>query len=363
MLIAVKTSDLEFVVFSDQRINIAFLIGAVACALAGLLLLKVLHMRWQLIKQARRRKQIRQKAKLILIRLIAGEMSELPTFSPRDLPDFLFVWLHFQELLRGESHLLLNQSLIASGLQVSIRKLLQGSRIEEQLLAASALGHLGDEKAWESLLVLLRNHSPIVSVTALWALVTIDAEKAAVFALPLIVDQQDWGPVRFGLMLRQAKPYLQQALLLYAERQGIDLPSHLLRMLSLSTVLPQNSPLSIGGKFSTAIGGEPEMLGVCLRSVNHPADLTWVRSCFSDRRSNVQVQIAGVLGRMGAPQDTHYLVFLLSSEYWWVRYRAAQALLRQPFINHQSVRRLINNRIDIFARDMLLHIVAENDIC
>ena len=122
-----KISVLDFGVFFDTRISIAFWIGFVASALAGVLLLMVLHMRWKLLKQARRRKQFRQNAKLNLIQLLAGEVLELPVLGLRDLPDFLFVWLHFQELLRGESHTLLNQALVASHLHVSIHLLLQSS--------------------------------------------------------------------------------------------------------------------------------------------------------------------------------------------------------------------------------------------
>jgi HEAT repeat protein len=202
-----------------------------------------------------------------------------------------------------------------------------------------------------------------MSMTALRALVAIDAERAAVIAMPLIAEQWDWAHVRLGLMFRQANQYLQQALLLYAEQQVLESPPHLLRMLRLFVVLPQNRPLPLVGKLSASTELEPEMLSVCLRLVSHPTELAWVRTCFGDRRSSVQVQIAGILARMGTPQDAHYLLFLLDSESWWVRYRAAQALLQQPFINRQAVKRLINNRTDVFARDMLLQIVAENNRC
>ena len=200
-------------------------------------------------------------------------------------------------------------------------------------------------------------------MAALRALVAIDAERAAVIAMPLIAKQRDWVPVLLALMLRQATPYLQQALLLYAEQQVLESPQHLLYMLRLLALLPQNKPLPLVGKLSPHSELEPEMLSVCLRLVSHPAELTWVRTCFGDRRSNVQVQIAGILARMGTPQDAHYLLSLLNSEYWWVRYRAAQALLQQPFMNGQAMRRLIKSRTDVFARDMLMHIVAENNKC
>ena len=349
--------------FSDPRIGIAFWIGTIPSVIAGMLLLKVLQMRWRLLKHARRRKQFRENTKILFIRFLAGELMALPMISPRDLPDFFAVWLHFQTLLRGDSHFLLNQALISSGLHLTIRRLLQSSLVKEQLFAATAVRHLGDALAWEALLVLLRDNSPVVSMTALRALVALDAERAVIIAMPLIAVRRDWSMVGLVLMLKQAQSHVQQDLLIHAEQKVLDLPPYLLRMLRLFAVLPQNTPLPLVGKLSSMLDFEPEMLSICLRLVNHPADLIWVRSWFGDQRTHVQVQIAGVLARMGAPQDTHYLVFLLGSQSWWVRYRAAQALLQQPFIKPQVVKRLINNHKDIFARDMLMQILAENHRC
>lgn len=363
MRIVAKPLVLEFGVFSDPCISMAFWLGTVASVIAGVLLLRVLHMRWRLLTHGLRRKQFRENTKFLIIRLLAGEPVTLPVISTRDLPDFLTVWLHFQTLLRGDSQLLLNQVLRSSGLQPAIRQLLLSSRLEEKLVAATTMRHCGDALAWDSLMVLLRDHSPLVSMTALRALVAIDAEQAAVIAIPLITEYRDWPPVALALLLKQAKPDLQQVLLFHVEQYLLESPLYLPRLLNLLTVLPQNKPLPLIGKLISASDLEPEILSICLRLVNHPADLSWVRSCFGDQRSYVQVQIAGVLARMGAPQDAHYLLFLLNSENWWVRYRAAQALLQQPLIKPKVVKRLINNRSDIFARDMLLQILAENRRC
>ena len=345
---------------SDPRILIAFWIGVLASFFAGVLLLTVLQLRWQRLQHVNRRKLFRQQVKLNLISLLTGELLELPTVNSLDMPEFLLVWLHFQELLRGDSQLLLKQAVISAGLQAPIRALLQSPRIEDQLLAATASRFLGDELAWGELLVLLRNNSSVLSMTAMWALVAIDAERAAIMVMPLIAERQDWSAARLVGMLREVKPDLQQVLLHKVIQQASASPKRLLRMLRLFAVLPQNRPLSIVDKLAPTSVLEPEMLSVCLRLVSHPAELVWVRSCFGDPRAHVQVQIAGILARLGMPQDVDYLLVLLDSEYWWVRYRAGQALLQQPFLSRQAVERLINSRTDSFARDMLLQIVAEN---
>ena len=360
MLTVAAESVLEYVGFSNSRIDIAFCKGAVSSLSAGVLLLMVLRLRWQLLRHERRRNQFRQNIKLNLIRLVAGEQFALPEFKRRDLPEFLAVWLHFQEILRGDSQLLLNQAVMSSGLNLVISQLLNSKRMEEQMLAATALRHLGDAQAWESLLIMLQNRSPILSMAALRALVSIDADRAAVIIMPLIAEHRDWLRGCLLMMLKQTKPPFRQAFLVFLENQVLESKPHLPRLLYLFTAFPQNRQWSLFEKLSPSGHCEPEMLSVCLRLVSHPSELPWVRTWYGDRRCQVQVQIAGVLGRMGAPQDAHYLLLLLDSEHWWVRYRAAQALVRQPSMNNQAVKRLINNRTDVFARDMLLQIVAEN---
>ena len=344
--------------FSDIRVTAAFWICVVSTLLAVALLLEVLRMRLTLMVRVRRSRRFRDNAQSWLIRLIAGEDFDLPKIARQDLPDFLYLWIHFQEILRGDSKFVLNQVLRAAELDSKIRKLLHTGRLEDQMIAATVLGHLGDIQAWEQLLVLLKKPSPMLSMTALRALVLIDPEKASDICMPLIVRHRDWMPVRMASLLRQADPQFQQAFLSYVEREAGASPPYLPRLMRLFDALPENRPLPLVGKLMES-GGDPELLAVCLRLVCHPSELEAVRRCYSDKRWLVQVRIAGLLARIGGPRDVHYLLTLLDSDHWWVRYRAAQAMLALPFINRQAVKRLIENRSDDFARDMLLQTLAE----
>ena len=46
---------------------------------------------------------------------------------------------------------------------------------------------------------------------------------------------------------------------------------------------------------------------------------------------------------------------------WWVRYRAAQALVLMPFYGRQELQALSATTDDALVRDMLRHVLAEHE--
>jgi hypothetical protein len=349
---------LVFAALSDTRVVAAFWIGAISTLLTVIMLLEVLWMRITLMFRERRSRLFREAVQDGLIRHIASEKYDAPKVTSRNLHDFLFEWIHFQEILRGDSKHRLNEVLRDFALEAKIRKLLRKGVFEDRLIAATALGHLGDMQAWDQLLVLLNNPSPLLSMAAARALVMIDSVKASDVVIPLIILRRDWMPTRLALMLKQADPPFQQAFLAHLEREALQSPPYLLRLMRLLAVTQLSQPLPFVRKFLMT-SDDPNLVAASLRLVCHPSELELVRGRFGDQHWSVQVQITAVLNRIGMPQDTHHLIMLLNSGQWWVRYRAAQALVELPFINRRAVKRLIESRSDVFARDMLLQIIAE----
>ncbi|MEI6067094.1 MAG: HEAT repeat domain-containing protein [Methylococcaceae bacterium] len=349
-----------FAALSDIRVVIAFWIGAISTLLTVIILLEVLRMRiWSMLRE-RHSRQFRETIQDFLIRYLAGEKPDAPKITSRDLPDFLFQWIHFQEILRGDSKLRLNQALHDFALEAKIRKLLRKGAFEDRLIAATALGHLGDRQAWDQLLILLNKPSPLLSITAARALIMIDSVKARDIVVPLIIRRRDWMPTRLALILKQADPVFQQAFLTDLDLYAQESPPYLPRLMRLVTALQLSQPLPFVRKFLMT-SHDPNLLAASLRLVYHPSELDLVRGLFGNPHWSVQVQIAVVLGKIGMPQDAHYLLSLLNSKYWWVRYRAAQSLVQLPFINHRAVKHLIKSRTDVFAHNMLQHIVAEKE--
>jgi HEAT repeat protein len=73
----------------------------------------------------------------------------------------------------------------------------------------------------------------------------------------------------------------------------------------------------------------------------------------------VRVQAAKALGRIGAVEDVGRLAALLSDREWWVRYRAAQALLELPWLGDPELAALQASLTDRFAADILAQAIAE----
>ena len=347
-----------FAALSDTRVVVAFWIGSISTLLAVIMLLEVLRMRMFLMFRQHRSRLFREAAQDWLIRHIAGEKPDTLKVAAPDMPDFLILWIHFQDILRGDCKLRLNQALQDSSLEAKIRKLLRKGVFKDRLIAATALGHLGDRLAWDHLLILLNNSSPLLSITAVRALVMIDSGKTFDVVMPLIVQHRDLMPTLLALILKQADPLFQQSFLSHLEREAQQSPPHLLRLMRLLAAIQLNHPLPFVRKLLMT-SDDPNLIAASMRLVCHPSEQELVRGRFGDQHWPVQVQIAAVLGRMGMPQDARHLLSLLNSGQWLVRYRAAQALVELPFINRRAVRRLIESRSDAFARDMLQLIVAE----
>ena len=75
--------------------------------------------------------------------------------------------------------------------------------------------------------------------------------------------------------------------------------------------------------------------------------------------SFVRIQAARALGRIGKPEHVELLTRMLADRDWWVRYRAAQALVSLPFMGPNALRRLRDSQEDRYAGDILEQTMAE----
>lgn len=326
-----------FVALSDIRVIIAFWIGAISTLISIMMVIEVLRMRISLLFNQRNKQYFKDIVQEFLILNIAGEKPAALKIKNRDLSYFLLQWVHFQEILRGDSKQRLNQVLRDCHLEKKIRKLLVKGDLKDRLTAAITLGHSGDrdEQVWKQLLTLLVNPSPLLSITAARALIMIDSDKAKNSVVPVIIRRRDWMPSRLALILKQADTDFQEAFLDKLNSYALKSPPYLPRLIQSITGLQLSKPLPFVEKFVTT-SKDNNLVVASLGLIFHPSELELVRGRFHDPHWSVQAQIATVLGRIGMPQDTHYLLSLLDSEHWWVRHRASQALNQLPFINQSN---------------------------
>lgn len=75
--------------------------------------------------------------------------------------------------------------------------------------------------------------------------------------------------------------------------------------------------------------------------------------------SFVRVQAVSALGRLRVPGDEWQIVARLDDREWWVRYRAAHALVAMPNMSRTVLALLARTHPDRYARGALAQVLSE----
>jgi HEAT repeat protein len=287
---------------------------------------------------------------------IVGEMPDtLPPLGRNERLPFLRLWAHLQGSLRGEANEALNEVARRLGIDAYARMLLVRGNRPARLLSALVLGHLHDRDAWPALLRMAGQTDNTVSLTALWALVRVDPQAASDYMVPLFIAREEWALSLAAGILQQAAEPAAVALTRLLPQLGED---KLPRALRIAEALHLALPAAV---LTTALAsGAMPVVIAGLRGVRTPETLPEVRALLAHDDWQVRVQAARALGRVGERDDAERLVQLLGDREWWVRYRAAEALLELPALSRADLEALRASLTDRFAADMLSQAMAES---
>ena len=350
---------MDFVALSDPKIRLAFWIGAISIILTIILLLEIIRIRIFLRAKKFRQNRFLQQWQPILIQMIVGETPNLPTLDVKDMTNFLMLWLRFYKTLRGDARENLNILLRQLPVKQHVIDMLKSKKTDERLVALTTVGYLQDKDASDELVAMLDDPEPAISVTAAHSLIHIDANKAIEYVIPMIVRRRDWPINRTALMLKEAGAAFVEAFIVTVEQAEKDNEPYLLRLMRILDVLQLNRPLAFL-RHILENSQDAELVTAALKLVRSHKDLDLVRMRVGDANWSVQVQVASVLGRLGASEDVPRLVYLIGAKDWWVRYRAAKSLVNLPFINSLQIHSIKQNMTDAFGLDILAHTLAEN---
>jgi HEAT repeat protein len=341
----------------DPILAAAFWTGIAALLLTLLLGLQIVRLRIALRIRERRRARTLARWRPLLNAAIVGEVpADMPALRPSERLHFLKLWVHLQSSLRGEAGAALNEIARRLGLDAEARAMLGRRARTERLLAALMLGHLQDRQAWDQLLRLAGLDDPTLSLTALWALVRIDPQAAAVYLTPLFVQRDDWAMSHVAGVLKQAGTPVATVLVGMLPRLDAGrLPRALRIAEALRIELPADALAAALSSESVAV------VTAALRIVNTPLLQAPVRALLAHADWQVRVQAAKALGRIGERADTARLAQLLADREWWVRYRAAQALVELPWLKRAELDALHASLEDRYAADMLAQVMAEQN--
>lgn len=281
----------------------------------------------------------------------------LPALAARDFFLFMNYWLGFQEGISGHAAIRLNGLARQLGMAEYARKLLHGRALRRRLPAVVFLGNLRDRASWAELEKYLFHENSLLSILAARALLNIDQNRALPLVFAELIRRDDWPETRVALRLRSvltAKSvthFLFEALRDSSDSAAIKLLPYVEHMYNEE----KNRILRILLERSTS----DRLTSRVLKRIecDHERDL--VLSHLNHARWHIRMQAVAALGRIGGRQDIPFLLERLSDKEWWVRYRAAQALIKMPGMSRQRLQEIQIGLEDSFARNMLEQTLTE----
>ncbi|PWF45378.1 HEAT repeat domain-containing protein [Massilia glaciei] len=335
-----------------------------ALSLSLLLGVQIVALRTMLRRRERREEKIVQRWRPLLNAAIMDDAPALlPRLAARDRIVFFKLWVHLHASLRGSATEALNGVGYRIGADAVARDLLRSGNRAERLLATLALGYMRDREAWPALLAQSGVADTMLSLYAAWALVGIDVGAAAAELADAVIDRADWSLSQVVTVMQDARVALAPLLVRRMGPRGapgtMD-KDQLARALRIAEGLRMVLPALVQKQLLTH--PSVEVLVVALRMVSHPALLRRVRAYAAHPDWRVRVQAGKTLGQIGERADVAILTRLLADEQWWVRYRAAQALVGLPFYGRDEVEALAAGADDRFVGDILRQVLAERGV-
>jgi len=352
---------LEYVGLSDPYLRIAFWTGLISVVLIVVCLLRILFLRFNFLRKEKKKKRFVADWRPRMVQWIAGDEAS-PLFPiPKDQRlNFLLLWLHFHENLRGDSSDALNRLAARLGIEAFVTRLLRYGKPDQKLAAAAACGHLRMSGCDDRLCQYLGQRASGLSLTAARALCQISPATATGKVIPLMAERSDWPMAKVAAILNETGPDFLQHYIDMVESTFAERPEGLPRLLRILATVQLDQPLDLVRRILTG-NQPPELTSAALRLVCHPSELPMVRNHLHDAHWAVRVQAVTKLGALGAAADIENVTSLLQDREWWVRYRAAQAAEQLSGLPARF-RRIESELHDPFGVDMLHQVSAEADL-
>ncbi len=347
---------------SDLIVTLAWRSAQVAAAAAALMLATALIVRRYLQRQERLRAGVVAAWRPLLtqIAIEEGASPELPRLPARHLPFLIEEWSALHDAVRGEAATRLNELALRLGLDNTARHLMNSRQVGKRILAIRTLGYLRDPTAWKPLQQQLVSENALVSFYAAAALVQIDAQRAMPGIMLQVAERESWPGEAMARLLVDA---------------GADVAREPIRALMLSLAPAKIPPLLpwlahvdavLGSEVALELlrrhAGDDHIVAAALLVLLEPAVLPEVRHFAASPDADIRKNLALAIGHLGDLAETELLMQLMGDRVWWVRYRAAQALLKLRGMNAEGIETVRARLTDPYALDMLKHVRAEETL-
>lgn len=352
---------MDSVIVFNAVLTFSFFIGVAVSIMTFTLVMQVMVLRILSFFQIRRTERFTEKWRPIFLHYVVGEKVDVPDLSWHDVKRFLRLWLHYQDLLRGEAQTGLND--IAEQVRLSewAHWLMQQKSVRKRVLAISALGYLKEKGVWGELTKVAASDHVLLSMVAARALLHIDAKRALTELMPMIIQRTDWSEDKMVMLMGEVDKTLLTEPLLEMVPQYLHTTLELTRIVQFFGLIPS---AEVSKMIHEIVDSSPDdkVISSCLQVVGSAGENDLVRRFIRHPRWHIRVQAAKALGRIGFKDDLKILVMMLSDREWWVRYRAAQSIMNFPGRTRENIEELHDSLDDKFARDILTHVLAERRV-
>lgn len=346
---------------SELVLSIAYWVSIVVVALVLFLLVYILFLRALLLLKERRDRQLSRVWHPILLTGFRKNSEKFPRIAPIDRFSFLVLWNTWREKKDGdvETCSWMNKVAVATGIDRVARRWLGKRGIRKKLLAIVALGQLRDKSEWNRLCQVAVSEHALLSLAAVQAIGRIDPAAAVPIIVPLAIRRAGWPAAKVASIFKDIGPDFLSEPLSEAIMQSPD--AELQRLIPYLETCHAAVALSVVHRILRQ-PHDDKVIGPCLNVMGKFHDgksLKAVRGYLAHPRWHVRAHAATCLGKIGKTEDEDRLVKLLADPEWWVRYRAAQAIIELSAANMQRVRRLKDGLNDRYARNILEQAMAE----
>jgi HEAT repeat protein len=268
-------------------------------------------------------------------------------------------WSRFRSLVQGQATISLNVLVERLKLLPLARRHMKRRSVDNKLLAMQVIGQMKDRASWDDIDAAIDSPNIALSVTAATALVDIDADRAIPRIVPLIGTIARWPRTQIGRILNRAGPDIVSSRLCreIAEASGEEA----VRLLQfVESAYPGDVNAVVEQLLQTR--DDPAVLSAALKAARGRICPDRLTELAHHKVWYVRMQAASLLGRAGNHEDLKALEPLLCDREWWVRYRAAQAMVASPFLGPNALRRIAARQNDRFAQDILQQALAEKGL-
>jgi len=354
-------SFLGYSIDSEAMLKVSITLMKIVIFLTVAVFFQVIYLRSALVYREYRKKNFIALWRPVLMESVAHVPEKLPHLNQKFIQDFVAEWNSLYEKLGGLSH----DNLIEIARRLDVNRsailMLVSRHPRIQLTGIITLGNMRVVGAWDVLSYIARSDHTILSMAAYRSLILIDSDRALYELLPILLKRLDWPPSMVARILKDTDSLKVCGLIAETCTTANDA-----QLANLIQYLNTLNCMCAHEVFREILKDENKhddhVISLCLSELNDPTSIEFARKYTTSTRWHVRAHAATALGNIGSEEDIRTLISMTGDDEWWVRYRAAQALAKLPFVKVENLKGMQKIHPHKLAKQILSQVIAEQEL-